>query len=81
MYETKCKENKEITQDVKIYSRLKNPLRTKRFSLYKSYDKLICRFGTKGKFNLKKKSRAYQIITKIFSPFYGGLTHKQFINI
>ena len=81
MYENKRKENKEIAQDVKIYSRLKNPLRTKRFFLYKSYDKLICRFGTKGKFNLKKKSRAYQIITKNVSPFYGGLTHKQFINI
>lgn len=81
MYENKRKENKEITQDVKIYSRFKNPLRTKRFYLYKRYDKLICRSGTKGKFNIKKKARAYQIITKILSPFYGGLTHKQFIKI
>jgi hypothetical protein len=63
---------------MKIYTRLKNPLRTKRFQLYYQYDKLICRTGAKGKIRNKKKARIYQIMAKVISGFYGRSTRKQF---
>jgi hypothetical protein len=78
MFEIKRQENRDTSQDMKIYTRLKNPLRTKRFQLYYQYDKLICRTGAKGKIRNKKKARIYQIMAKVISGFYGRSTRKQF---
>lgn len=75
--EIKRKENRASFQDMKIYTRLKNPLQTKRFRLYQQYEKLVYNTWVQGRSKPKKIARTYQIMTKIVSAFYGQLKQKQ----
>lgn len=77
MLEIKRKANKENSQEMKIYARLKNPLQTKRFRLYQRYEKLVYNAWVQGRSKPKKIARTYQIMTKIVSSFYGQLKQKQ----
>lgn len=77
MLEIKRKHNKDVFQDMKVYTRLKNPQQTKKFRLYQHYDKLIYNSWVQGRSKRKKIARTYQIMAKIVSAFYGHLKQKQ----
>lgn len=81
MLQIKRKQNKETVQEMKLYTRIRGPMQTKRFRLYQQYEKLVYNPWMKGKLKTKKMARTYQIVGKIVSTFYGRLNRRQFQKI